>query len=184
MTTSRENNLDKRQLLHSKILNKFGDRLVGFEDVLIVSTEIPVEVTCKTHGVYMLRPCHALKWRGKGAPYCPDCNRRGPKVGAKYKPHVITPPSPEDEKKMIIKSLTSADRWSRFYKFYDISLDKWRKKVRTAIKEIEETTTLDNLYETVSSQMDMINGWIMSEDPPPSYLVFKSKVCVASEELV
>ena len=183
MTTSRENNLDKRQILHAKILSKFGGRLEDFESVVLLSTEFPVEVTCKQHGPYILQPNRALRWRGKGAPYCPDCNRRGPKVGAKYNPSEPTPLTPEQERARSMKSLTSSDRWSRFYKTCDVSLDKWRKHVRQAVKEIEEDSNPTDLYTAVSEQMDIINGWI-KDGCPCNYLEFKCKVYVANEVLV
>ena len=167
MTTARENNKDKRELLHAKILSKFGDRLENFREVTLLSTDLPVEVTCKVHGPYQMRPDRALKWRGKGAPHCPGCNRRGPKPGKKYTLSPDTPERIDTRRRDIIKSLTSSEHWARHYKTHDISLVNWRKKVRAAIDVIEPSTDLDHLYQVVADQMVAISEWIKSEVSTP-----------------
>lgn len=135
---------DKREILHARIFSKFGQKLKDFESVVLASTELPVEVCCKEHGPYMLRPNRAMRWRGKGAPYCPECGKAGRPKGSKTRAKPVKAEmTPAEKREALIKGLLSRDSWISHFKVEDISIEKWRKLVRPKLEVIDPDLNMD-----------------------------------------
>jgi hypothetical protein len=135
---------DKRGILHAKLDTKFGHTWVNFSDVVIKHTTFPMEVCCKLHGPYKVVPVDAIKWRGKGAPFCPHCGTAGRPKGSKNKPPGSRVRTPEQIHLACMKSLLSTANWARHFKYEDVSLAEWRKRYQPLLDALNPDYSLSN----------------------------------------